>query len=57
MANPGRTGGEPQNGKGHSAGERGGNRGGEDRPRPDPDGPGNDRQSMGKDPARGKSSP
>lgn len=56
MANPGRTGGEPQNGKGHSAGERGGNRGGEDRPRPDPDGPGNDRQSMGKDPARGKSS-
>ena len=41
-------------GKGAKAGEHGGNRaGGQDR-RPDPNGPGNDRQAQGKDPHRGQ---
>ena len=53
MANPGRTGGEPQSGKGHSAGERGGNRGGGQEKR-NPNGPRNDRQAQGKDPHRGE---
>jgi hypothetical protein len=54
MANSGRGGGGPHTGKGASAGERGGNRGGEAKPRPDPNGPGNDRQAQGKDPHRGQ---
>jgi hypothetical protein len=53
MANPGRGGGQPQTGKGASAGQRGGNRGGAP-PRTNPNGPGNDRQAQGKDPHRGE---
>jgi hypothetical protein len=54
MANNGRGGGQPQTGKGAGSGNRGGNREGTHERRADPNGPGNDRQSQGKDPHRGQ---
>jgi hypothetical protein len=54
MASSGRGGGGPQTGKGASAGERGGNRGGGGKTRTAANGPANGRQSAGKDPHRGQ---
>ena len=56
MANKGRGGGGPQTGKSASgtAGHHGGNREGQHKTQPDPNGPGNPRQSAGKDPHRGQ---
>ena len=53
MASKGRGEGGPQTGKGASAGEHGGNRGAKPTG-PNPNGPGNARQSEGKDPHRGQ---
>lgn len=54
MASAGRGGGAPQTGKGAKAGTHGGNRGGSHDRKPDPNAPGNPRQSQGKDPHRGQ---
>jgi hypothetical protein len=54
MASQGRGGGAPQTGKNATTGERGGNRAGGSGKRPNPNGPGNDRQAEGKDPHRGR---
>lgn len=54
MANQGRGGGQPQTGKGAAAGERGGNRGGQQKPERSGSGPKSGHQSHGADPRRGE---